>query len=123
MVKKKEGINFEFLSQNILKNKSYQEKLDLIMEKVKKNNIIVLEETLSPEEKKKLIEESMKNIDDNFSGIEFMGFDSEATFFERMWEKITGKNLRTGLVIVGPSKLIEKVEEKKDSVLFLAKVD
>ena len=120
---KKKGVKIEFLSRSILEGKSFDENLDFIMEKVKSDVILVLEEGLTPEEKKKLIERSVSEIDDNFPGIEFSGFNSNPGIFEKILSVLTGHERKEGLVIVGSSKIMEKVGEEKDMISLLAKLE
>lgn len=120
---KKKGVTIEFLSKKNLEEKAFEEKLDMIMEKVKNDQILVLEEALTPEEKKKLIEKSMSEIGDNFPGIEFSGFDPEIPWYERFVKMFTGKEIKEGLLIVGSSNILEKIDEEKDSISLFAKFE
>lgn len=120
---KKNGVKIEFLSQSSLKNKSFEDKLDLIMNNVKNQNILVLEEALSPQEKASLIEKSMEECSDDFPGVEFSGFDSEKNWVERIMSMITGKEKKDGLLIVGSASIMEKIQEDKDAISLMAKLD
>lgn len=117
------GIRIEFLSRNVLRDKNFEDKLDMIMDKVRDQNILVLEEALSPEEKTQLIERSMNEVDDDFPGIEFSGFDPEEGFIDRMFRRIIGQSQNDGLLIVGSSRIMSKVKEEKDAISLLAKLD
>ncbi|MFP4045627.1 MAG: DUF2073 domain-containing protein [Candidatus Aenigmatarchaeota archaeon] len=121
--KKKDGIKIEFLSRENLKEKNFDDKLGMIMDKVRDENILVLEEALGPEEKASLIERSMEEVDDDFPGIEFSGFDPKQNWFEKMFQAITGRKQKDGLLIVGSSDIMEKLEEDKDEISLLAKLE
>ncbi|MFP4115815.1 MAG: DUF2073 domain-containing protein [Candidatus Aenigmatarchaeota archaeon] len=121
--KTKDGVKIEFLSQLRLQEKAFEEKLDLIMDSVKENNILVLEEALDPEEKAKLIEKSMEECDEDFPGIEFSGFDARQNWLEKILGSLTGKEKKDGLLIVGSSDVMEKVEEDKDAISMIAKLE
>ncbi len=121
--KKKDGVKIEFLSKLRLQEKAFEEKLDLIMDSVKDENILVLEEALNAEEKAQLIEKSMEECDEDFPGVEFSGFDSRENWFERILASITGKEKKDGLLIVGSSDVMEKVKEDKDAISMIAKLE
>lgn len=121
--KSKDGVKIEFLSRMNLQDKNFDEKLELIMDSVKDENILVLEEALSPEEKAELIEESMEEADDDFPGIEFSGFDAQEGLIEKLLTRITGKQKKEGLLIVGSPRVMKKMEEDKDAISLMAKLE
>ncbi len=121
--KKKNGVKIEFLSQVRLQKKAFEEKLNLIMDSVKDENILVLEEALSAEEKAQLIEKSMEECDEDFPGIEFSGFDSRENLLDRVIAGLTGRERKDGLLIVGSSDIMEKVKEDKDAISMIAKLE
>lgn len=119
----KDGVKIEFLSKVSLQDKNFEEKLDLIMDNVRDENILVLEEALSPEEKAQLIEKSMEETDEDFPGIEFSGFDSPNTWIEKILSMVTGRKEKEGLLIVGSSHVMEKMEEDRDAISLMAKLE
>ncbi len=121
--KKKSGVKIEFISRVKLHEKEFEEKLELIMNGVKDENILVLEEALNAQEKAKLIEKSMEECDEDFPGIEFSGFDSRGNWIEKILYQITGRERKDGLLIVGSSDIMEKVEEDKDAISMIAKLE
>lgn len=119
----KKGVRIEFLSTRILSEKDFEEKLDLIIENVKKENILVLEESLRPDEKKELIKRTMEEAGEDFPGIEFSSFDPDASALDRVISALFGKEERKGLSVVGPSPIMEKIKEERDSISLLAKLE
>jgi len=122
-----EGVTIEFLSKEKLSEKEFDDKLDLVLDKVKDNSVLVLEEGWTPDEKRELIKSSMENIDDDFPGIEFLGLTSNNSRLERarniFYEKFLNEKYRRGLTIVGNARVMEKIKEEKDTVSFLARMD
>lgn len=122
-----DGVTIEFLSNEKLRDSDFEEKLELVIEKVKDNAVLVLEEGWRPEEKRKLIEESLEEADEDFPGVEFMGLESEDSRFRKareiFYNRILNEDYRKGLTIVGNSRVMEKIKEEKDSVSFLAKLE
>ncbi|MFB6145902.1 MAG: DUF2073 domain-containing protein [Candidatus Nanohaloarchaea archaeon] len=121
-----EGVTIEFLSQEKLNRDGFDEKLEIVLEKVKDDTVLVLEEAWTPEEKRDLIKKSMEEIDDDFPGVEFMGLDSGSTKFAKakqiLYSKILQEEYRRGITIVGNSRVMDKIKEERDTVSFLAKV-
>lgn len=127
MADKEEGVTIEFLAKDKLSGDGFEEKLDSVLEKVKDNYVLVLEEGWTPEEKSTLIQASMEEIDDDFPGVEFLGLEGENSRFDRMKEmfynRVLDREYREGLTIVGNSRVMEKVKEERDTVSFLAKLE
>ena len=123
----KDGVTIEFLAKDKLTGDTFDEKLDSVLEKVKDNYVLVLEEGWTPDEKRSLIQASMEEIDDDFPGVEFLGLDGSSTKFDRakqlFYNRVLDKEYREGLTIVGNSRVMEKVKEERDTVSFLAKLE
>jgi len=106
-------VQMDLISAERLENMSSMEKIRLILNKVKKGNIVVLELGLTPEEEVKLIEMTMTEIRlDEFSGIEIESYPvrSEGTFIN----KILGKSgMKTRMTIIGPANQLRTVEKDK----------
>lgn len=119
-------IELEFISSEILKEKIGSEnKVNYILDKVRENKILILEESLSFEERKKLMEADMSQIDDEFTGIEFdtLGGDE----LGKTWTQKVRTNLikilggkTGGLTVVGPSKLIREIKKHPQKISLLA---
>ncbi|MFQ3275488.1 MAG: hypothetical protein ACI9LV_000691 [Candidatus Nanohaloarchaea archaeon] len=122
-----DGVTIEFLSKEKLNSVEFEEKLELVLEKVKDNAVLVLEESWAPGEKRELIKTSMEEVDDDFPGVEFMGLNSENTRLEKarnfVYDKFLNEDYRRGITIVGNSRVMEKIKEEKDTVSFLAKME
>jgi hypothetical protein len=114
-------IQLDFISSNSLKDKSSAEKIAFILERIKKNIIVVLEEGLSPQEETGLIEATMKEIDaKDFHGIEFYRMDHQTTGLrEKIASLIAGK--KSGLTIVGPTRIVESIKREPNYISMFAK--
>ena len=71
------GIHIEFVTSKVL-DKGGESKTDYILENVKSNTILVLEDPLTPAEEKELIKETMKAVDPHFPGIEVSTLDRKS---------------------------------------------
>lgn len=120
--KAKKELRLDFIPAEMLSKKSTDEKLQMILSKVKQNIIVVLEEALAPQEEADLIERAMTEIDSkDFFGIEFyrMGH-REANLLDKLSYIITKR--RSGITIVGPTRLVETIKKEPDHVSLFAKM-
>lgn len=122
------GVTIEFLSKEKLSDKTeFDEKLEYVMEKVRDDAVLVLEEAWNPEQKRQLIEHSVEEADEDFPGVEFMGFDAHDSKFTKLknmfYNKLLNEEYRRGLTIVGNSRVMEKIKEEPDTVSFMAKLE
>lgn len=119
------GVTIEFMSRDKLKDSDFDEKMDLVLQKVKEDKILVMEEALSPEEKKELITRSVEEINEKFPGIEFSGLEDSAKLTDKFLNTLSkvflGQERRSGITIVGNSDVMEKISEDRDSVSLMAK--
>ncbi|MFQ6137175.1 MAG: DUF2073 domain-containing protein [Candidatus Hydrothermarchaeales archaeon] len=132
--RKNREIQLNFISSETLASKSPEEKLQLILGKVKENIIVVLEEALDPRVEADLIQTTMAEIDSkDFFGIEFyrMGHQRQGVigrlvkfFSDRGIEGVERylPKSRMGLTIVGPTRMVEAIKKESDQVTMLAKV-
>lgn len=120
--KAKKELRLDFIPAEMLSKKRTDEKLQMILSKVKQNIIVVLEEALAPQEEADLIERAMTEIDSkDFFGIEFyrMGH-REANLLDKLSYIITKR--RSGITIVGPTRLVETIKKEPDHVSLFAKM-
>jgi hypothetical protein len=122
-----DGVTIEFLSKEKLTDQQFDQKLDLVLDKVQENAVLVLEEAWTPDEKSQLIQSSMEEVDEDFPGVEFLGLDAGNSRIDRakrlFYDKFLDQEYRRGLTIVGNSRVMEKIKEEKDTVSFLAKLE
>ena len=113
------AVNIEFISAGSLAGKTSDEKISFILSNVKQDKILVLEESLSPQEEKQLISRTMSSISKKFPGIEVssLGFESD-DLRTRLIKFLGGKT--SGLMVVGPSNLIKKIKRDPDKIRLRA---
>jgi len=111
-------IHIEFISSSVLKRG--RNKADYILDHMKSNTILVLEDSLSLQEEKELIRETMKAVSKNFPGIEIstLGGDSEG-LRSSLIKMLGGKS--GGLTVIGPSKLVRKIKRDPESIHLFAR--
>jgi hypothetical protein len=138
---KMKKLKMDFVSSSLLNGKSGKNKINFILNRVKDGSILVVNGVLKPEEEMDLIKETMRRVDDGFPGIEVCSIKRQTKgwgqFFEVLSERgeklqdvflqgLTGKsiktNLKTGLTVIGPAKIIKEIKKNPDSFSVLAEV-
>jgi hypothetical protein len=114
------NIELEFISSDILDEKKGEDKMKYILDKVRENKILVMEESLSSTEEAKLIEETMRSISEKFSGIEVSTLreKSDSGIREKIIKLLGGRT--GGLTVIGPSKLIKQIKKEPKRISVLA---
>ncbi|KAA0000119.1 MAG: DUF2073 domain-containing protein [Thermoplasmata archaeon] len=110
-------IKVNFIAYEKLNGLSMEEKLNFILKEVEKGQILVLEKGLTTEEQAKLIEMTMKDINDGFVGIEMESYMEERKSF---WQKLFGKS-RARMTVVGPADKLKTVYRDKDVIKAVIK--
>ena len=106
------NIELEFISSDILDDKKGEDKMKYILDRIRENKILVMEESLSSTEEAKLIEETMRSISEKFSGIEVSTLreKSDTGIREKLIKLLGGRT--GGLTVIGPSKLIKQIKKE-----------
>ncbi|NYB52717.1 MAG: DUF2073 domain-containing protein [Methanobacteriaceae archaeon] len=109
-------LKMDFISQDALKDKSSIEKIFMIVERVKKGEVIVLEGGLEPEEEAELIETTMREIDvESFVGIDIYTLEKNETSFLGLSKRKT-----VGITIIGPANIMKQVKRKSNFISMVA---
>jgi hypothetical protein len=112
-------IHIEFVSSALLKKQS-DSKLEYILDHIRDDSILVLEDPLTSKEEKDLIRETMKLVDKKFPGIEISTLGREADGFKSSLIKLLG-GTRPGLTVIGPSKLIRQIKKDPNTIHLFAR--
>jgi len=114
MTKKDNGISFNLVSRQKLDELSSDEKLKFILKEVKKGRILVLEHGLTPTEQTSLIENTMKEIEqDTFIGVEMEGYGEDTPTF---LQKLFGIGKRPRMTMIGPADLVRTVRKDHNMI-------
>lgn len=105
-----------------------EERVEKILDIVKKNRILLLEGRLKKEEETELIKQTMEAIDDNFKGIEIGTIDPAAKEGVAFLQKIK-KNMvtmlvgdRLGLTIVGPASIVKEIKQDPEKIQVFTEI-
>lgn len=87
----------------------------------KQNKIVLLQGRLSKEEEAELIKVTMEEINKEFKGIELAVIDDSGSksFRNAMANFILGA--RTGLTVIGPANIVEKIKKNPNKIELLTK--
>jgi len=113
-------IEIEFITSDVLEGKTPEEKMEFLLEKIKDDKIIVVEESLSSREEALLIEATMKQITKKFPGVEVSTLRERSVegFKEKLIKLLGGRT--GGLTVIGPSKLVKKIKKEPQKISILA---
>ncbi|WP_414469519.1 DUF2073 domain-containing protein [Methanobacterium sp. ACI-7] len=110
------GLKMDFLSSDALNSQSSIQKVSMIVERVKRGDLVIMEGGLTPEEEAELIETTMREIDiENFVGIDIYTLEKDKKSLFGMSRKKT-----VGLTIVGPANVMQTVKKKSNFLSMIA---
>jgi hypothetical protein len=140
-VKKIKGmkLKMDFVSSNVLNSKNGKSRISYILSIVKDGTILVTDGVMNPDEELDLIRETMRRVDTGFPGIEVASLKKEMKGYEKVFEsafeqtqkfrnvfnRMMGKspsveNLKYGMTLIGPSRLIKEIKKNPDSFSVFA---
>jgi len=111
-----EGLKMDFISSEALENVTSMAKIYMIIEKVKKGAVVVMEGGLIPYEKAELIETTMREIDiENFVGIDIQTLEKDSSrFFGLSKKKVVV------ITIIGPANIMKTVKKQSNFLSMIA---
>lgn len=109
-------VQINMISADRLKSLSSVEKVALILEDVKRGQVVILENGLDPFEEARLIESTMTQIGEVFSGIEIQSYPHEA---KKSWLGRLGKKDSRRMTVIGPADRMKTVRCEKDMISAL----
>ncbi len=114
MIKKDKGISVNLVSRQKLEKLSSNEKLNFILKEVQNGKVLVLEQGLTPIEQTSLIENTMKEIEqDTFIGIEMEGYSEDKPTF---LQKFLGKMKKPRMTVIGPADLLKTIRKDNNMI-------
>jgi len=114
LAKKENEISFNLVSRHKLDELTSSEKLRFILKEVKKGKILVLEHGLTPFEQTNLIENTMKEIEqDTFIGVEMEGLGQDRPSF---FQKLFGYSRKPRVTLIGPANLLKTIRKDNDMI-------
>ncbi len=108
--------DIHLVSAEKMESMGHEEKIRFILDEVEAGKVLILERGLSPDEEAKLIEQTMREIDqDDFIGIELQsyGMDHGKNFLQRA---VMG-GPRPRMAVIGPATLLEFVSKDNEKIV------
>jgi len=110
-------LTFHYIPYTKIQSLESKQKIDHILDLVRKDNIIIIEGRLKSTEEANLIRETMSVINKNytFHGIEIGTFHNDAKGFKSKIAKwLIGE--KTGLTIIGPANIIRELKQHPEKI-------
>jgi hypothetical protein len=134
-------LKIDFISSNVLNRKNGRSRVNFILDAVRDGTILVTDGVMTPDEELELIRETMRRVDDGFPGVEVASLRRDVEGYQKIFEqvseqryriesivnKLTGAepprlNLKFGMTLIGPSKLIKEIKKNPDSFSVFAEL-
>ncbi len=131
----------DFVSSDVLNNKSETNRINYILNVVRDGTILVTDGVLSSSEELNLVRETMQRVDDGFPGIEVCSLKRDVKGYQKLIEQALEQkykvqklfsmfdkkskpkvNLKYGMTLIGPSKLIKRIKKNPNSFSVLAEL-
>ncbi|MFC1696832.1 DUF2073 domain-containing protein [Nanoarchaeota archaeon] len=117
-------LTLQYIPYTDIENLNSDNRIKLILDFVKKENIVLLQGRLKKGEETKLIEKTMKSINKKFKGIELGVIYPEKkkeNLFKSMKSKFINFVLgdRHGITIVGPATLVKEINKDPNKIQLL----
>ncbi|MBI4360920.1 DUF2073 domain-containing protein [Candidatus Micrarchaeota archaeon] len=114
------GIELQFISAEALRDKTPPQKVEFILEEIKKSKdrILVIEGSLSNVEERELIAKTMQLVSKKFPGIEVASLGEQSSDFKAQLIKLLGGK-PAGLTVVGPSTLVKQIKRDPNKLSLL----
>ncbi|WXG40073.1 MAG: DUF2073 domain-containing protein [Candidatus Freyarchaeum deiterrae] len=114
----------DIIPQWIVNGLTSEDKIKLIVGKVKQNVILVIEDVLKPEEQADLIRESMVEIDyETFTGIELLTFNKKTPTGKGLMRRKNKPNGESKITIVAPANSVNILRETSSIISLMLKQD
>jgi len=122
-------ISITFIPLEKFNEMKLEDKVDMIIEKSKKDEIIIIEGILKPEEEMELIKKTMENISRIFRGIEIESLTAEELKggYKNLMEKLRSKasdalmGRKRGITVIGPATIVKKIKKNPGNISLWTK--
>ncbi len=108
--------DIHLISAEKIEAMGHEEKIRFILDEVMQNKVLILERGLTPQEEARLIEQTMREIDqESFIGIELQsyGMDEGKNFLQRA---VMG-GPRPRMAVIGPANLLQLVSKDNEKIV------
>jgi uncharacterized protein len=93
-----------------------EEKIRFILDEVEAGKVLVLERGLTPQEEAKLIEQTMREVDqDHFIGIEMQSYGMDRG--KNLFQRVAMGGPRPRMAVIGPASLLRLVSKDNQKII------
>lgn len=111
--------DIHLISAEKIESMGQEEKVRFILDEVERGKVLILERGLTPDEEARLIEQTMREVDqDKFIGIEMQSYGMDHG--KNMLQRLAMGGARPRMAVIGPAQLLQFVS--KDSEKIVTKV-
>lgn len=119
------SLTLQFVPHGEIADLDSVKRIKKLLDIAKKNQIVLLEGRLTPEEEADLIQTTMQSIDKKFKGIELSVIYPESSdeTFSKLKQRLANWLLgnRSGLTIIGPANIVKEIKQDPDKILLMTK--
>ena len=123
------SVSISFIPLEKFNNMELDDRVNMLIEKSKNKEILLVEGILTPREEMELIKKTMSNISRVFRGIEIESITSEELKggYGNMLERIRARALnfmlgrKRGITIIGPAAIVKKIKKNPENISLLMK--
>jgi uncharacterized protein len=116
-------VTLQYMPHKEIQGLDTEKRLNKILKVVKTDKIVLLEGRLKPEEEAALIQKTMEQINENFTGVELVSSpELNATWLTKIKSRLISMLLgnRYGFTIIGPAKIIKEIRQDPSKIQLLA---
>ncbi|HLE06576.1 MAG TPA: DUF2073 domain-containing protein [Candidatus Nanoarchaeia archaeon] len=121
-------LSIDFIPMEILAKSPLDERVELILDKIKNKKIVVLNSRFDPRDEAVLIKRTMESVNRTFTGVEICSLSSSELMGDNSWlarMKETMVNFMTGgksgITVIGPAKIVREIKREPDRISLFIK--
>ena len=110
------GPNVHLISHETIEGMGTEEKIRFILDEVEAGKVLVLERGLTPQEEAKLIEQTMREVDqEHFIGIEMQSYGMDRG--KNLLQRVAMGGPRPRMAVIGPASLLKLVSKDNQKIV------
>lgn len=116
-------VTLQYMPHKEIQGLDSEKRLNKILKVVKTDKIVLLEGRLKAEEEAMLIQKTMEQINENFTGVELVSSpELNSTWLSKVKSRLVSMLLgnRYGFTIIGPAKIIKEIRQDPSKIQLLA---
>ena len=121
-------LSIDFIPIELLAKSTPEERVEMILKRIKSRKIIVLNAKFDPRDEAALIKRTMESINKSFTGVEIASLSSSellgntsrlARVKEFIVNFLTGG--KSGITVIGPAKIVRQIKREPDRISLFIK--